>query len=656
MSFSSSDYLKRLAAAQHSDYINTYSQFQEVMQTQTIIAQSFSISKQQFFDQPVTQLTNDGAHYTRAPLAARGTATCTMVQTCQISWQIQIPANTLAIQVNGTAEDGTLVNNVRYRQITNYNAINTGVWQTDQLVTMESGATGATQQPYNTDEHIKFWLGFSIACGPFNQIAICKDSQKLWDTSIYAREQAIISSNSLTDQCTSNSVTVSPLESIVQGKRHCGIFIDIPVNAISVAGAYNYLIPYDIVFSGVMDLNQLNPIFNSFPVLTRNYAQLYIQLWMQDFIQDLKVVWLNKYNPVNNSYLAYAMIPPEKPDIIYLKNRAAAVAYDRYAIRLVNMEGKPNTTTIPTATISQIKNAKFTELYINNLCINIENEAVIGDMIRTTRIINFPTQVLRTQSSNYPASNIGDGGGFIQTIMSFSNIKSLFVTFAMPQYPTWFFPLLFKNIDLIIDQRHVISSSYPALTQDVCGQMFDCFVDQDVVSASSDLYHSLVFENQHIDDMNYPYEIEADETTGQLKHVSNVFYETTLYNGTKAIKTFYPNKYMLAWKLATDGSFMRGYNSSKIGARTNIQVQLGITPVDNICTDNAIRLDDVDQNNFQYFTSTRCYPNIKNVKLTPLTHYLCDGVVRIMFDDNPEPQVLSLEVIGEISGSAIRSG
>ncbi|KAA6314942.1 MAG: hypothetical protein EZS28_055497, partial [Streblomastix strix] len=103
------------------------------------------------------------------------------------------------------------------------------------------------------------------------------------------------------------------------------------------------------------------------------------------------------------------LVRPEgqKPDIIYLKNRAAAVAYDRYAIRLVNME---------------------------------ENEAVIGDMIRTTRLINFPTQVLRTQSSNYPASNIGDGGGFIQPIMSFSNIKSLFVTFAMPQYPTWFFP------------------------------------------------------------------------------------------------------------------------------------------------------------------------------------------------------------------------
>ncbi|KAA6350537.1 MAG: hypothetical protein EZS28_051889 [Streblomastix strix] len=254
MSFAASDYLKRLASAQHSDYINSYSQLQEVLQTLTIIPQSFSISKQQFFDQPVTQFTNDGAHYTRAPLAARGTATCSCVQTYQVSWQITIPKNTLAIQINQVATDGN-TDAKQIRQRSNYNASVEGLWNEPCAVSMESGGGGG-QQDYALTEHIKFWLGFSTACGLFNQIAICKDSQKLWDTSIYAREQTIIAFNSLTDQCTANSVTVSPLESIVQGKRHCGVFIDIPVSAISVAGAFNYLIPDDIIFSGVMDLNQ----------------------------------------------------------------------------------------------------------------------------------------------------------------------------------------------------------------------------------------------------------------------------------------------------------------------------------------------------------------------------------------------------------------
>ncbi|KAA6385081.1 MAG: hypothetical protein EZS28_019391 [Streblomastix strix] len=86
---------------------------------------------------------------------------------------------------------------------------------------------------------------------------------------------------------------------------------------------------------------------------------------------------------------------------------------------------------------------------------------------------------------------------------------------------------------------------------------------------------------------------------------------------------------MLACKLATDYSFMRGYNSSRISARPNIG----------------------------YFAcGTRAYPDPVQVGLTPITHYLCDAIVRIIFDDNPDLQVLSLEVIGEIGGSMVRNG
>ncbi|KAA6335398.1 MAG: hypothetical protein EZS28_052971, partial [Streblomastix strix] len=185
--------------------------------------------------------------------------------------------------------------------------------QADWVRTMQIGA-GDALQPLCEDERIKFWIGYSTACGPFQQIAICKDNTKLWETSIYAREQAAIAANSLSDQCTNNSVSVSPLESVVRGRRHCGIFLDIPVKAFgNVAGAFNYQIPDDITIAGVLDLNQLNPIFNSFPVLTLNFASLYLQLWTQDFLQDLKVVWLNKSDTMMNEHLAYQMIPPEKP-------------------------------------------------------------------------------------------------------------------------------------------------------------------------------------------------------------------------------------------------------------------------------------------------------------------------------------------------------
>ncbi|KAA6359274.1 MAG: hypothetical protein EZS28_045199 [Streblomastix strix] len=147
----------------------------------------------------------------------------------------------------------------------------------------------ANQQPLYIDEYLKFWIEYSTACDPFQQIAICKDKTKLWKTSIYARDQAVIAANSLSDQCTNISVSASSLESIVGGRRHCGIFIDFPTSAFA-ALSFNYLIPHPITIADALDLNQLNPIFNSFQVLTRNYVSLYLQSQTQDFLQDLKVI------------------------------------------------------------------------------------------------------------------------------------------------------------------------------------------------------------------------------------------------------------------------------------------------------------------------------------------------------------------------------
>ncbi|KAA6359355.1 MAG: hypothetical protein EZS28_045118 [Streblomastix strix] len=329
-----------------------------------------------------------------------------MVQTCQVNWTITIPKNTLAIQLNKVTATAP-TSDATANAIINFNA--------DEDVDTAQGDMTAVTQEYSATEGLHFWLGFSTACGPFNQFVICKDSTKLWDTSIYAREQAVICSNSLSDLCTNNSVSVSPLESIIAGKRHCGVFIDVKLSDIiakveavgaplAPATPNYYLIPDDITFSGVLDLNQLNPIFNFFPVLTRNYASLYLQLRMQDFLQDLKVVWLNKTDMVKNNHLAYQMIPPEKPDIIYLLNAVAAniYSYGKYAVRLVNMQGAAVDANEPQNTTSQIHNAVFNKLEIQNVSFSVENEEAIIELIRNQKLINFPTQVLRTQSTNYP--------------------------------------------------------------------------------------------------------------------------------------------------------------------------------------------------------------------------------------------------------------
>ncbi|KAA6308772.1 MAG: hypothetical protein EZS28_056627, partial [Streblomastix strix] len=112
---------------------------------------------------------------------------------------------------------------------------------------------------------------------------------------------------------------------------------------------------------------------------------------------------------------------------------------------------------------------------------------------------------------------------------------------------------------------------------------------------------------------------------------------------------------MLAWKMATDDSFMRGYNSTKMGARTNIQVTLqgSITQgiVDNSQILDAVPVTQDDQNNLLQFIATRAYPTPTNAQITPLMHYLCDAIIRFAFNDAPDPQVLNFEIIGEVCGT-----
>ncbi|KAA6390480.1 MAG: hypothetical protein EZS28_013994 [Streblomastix strix] len=503
MSFKSSDYLGRIAKIAHSDYVSGYLQLGEVLKSLSIHPQSFEISKQNFFDSPIAELTSNGVKYTRTPLGARVKSACSMVQTCQVNWTITIPAHTLAIQLNKTY-DG---------------------WDT----------TGKLIAPTNfnaNEDPLADWT-----------TDMSQAEQALWGSAIYAREQAVISGNSLSNSYIKNTVIVSPLENIIEGKCHCGVFIDIPLceidRQIAAGTTFYFRIPNDITFSGVLDLNQLNSIFNSFPVLT-----------------------------------PYHMIPPEKPDIVYLLS---------------------------------------------------------GD----------DTDELHGFDKN---------SGSMQSIISFSNIKSLFMTFAMPQYPTWFFPVLFIGLNLVIDQNNVILQPYKSLNQATNGQMFDCFADQDVVSAPSDLYLSLTFENLNIDDKNN-YQGLVDNAE-QYK-TANIFYLTTLFSGSKAAKTLYPNKYMLAWKLTIDDSFMRGFNSSKLDARTNIYVILQENLTKEIIDTTNINPSQ-KQNDFKQFIGTRAYPDPIKASITPMMHYLCDAFVRIIFDDSSMPQVLNIDVIGELAKGAIQ--
>ncbi|KAA6360142.1 MAG: hypothetical protein EZS28_044331 [Streblomastix strix] len=114
---------------------------------------------------------------------------------------------------------------------------------------------------------------------------------------------------------------------------------------------------------------------------------------------------------------------------------------------------------------------------------------------------------------------------------------------------------------------------------------------------------------------------------------------------------------MHAWKKATDNSFMSGYNASKMGTRTNIQVSLTGSLTEGIVGTELIKFTAKEnQNNLILFIAARAYPTPTYAQLTPQMHYLCDAIIRFTFDDAPDPQVLNFEIIGKVGGTMIRSG
>ncbi|KAA6390220.1 MAG: hypothetical protein EZS28_014251 [Streblomastix strix] len=103
-------------------------------------------------------------------------------------------------------------------------------------------------------------------------------------------------------------------------------------------------------------------------------------------------------------------------------------------------------------------------------------------------------------------------------------------------------------------------------------------------------------------------------------------------------------------KIATDHSFMRGYISSKMGARTNIRVTLQENLITRIIESSLIPEEAAheNQNNHIQFVAAGTYPQLKIAQTPIQMHYLCDAIIKFIFDHAKDPQMLNFEIIVEI--------
>ncbi|KAA6357467.1 MAG: hypothetical protein EZS28_047007 [Streblomastix strix] len=116
---------------------------------------------------------------------------------------------------------------------------------------------------------------------------------------------------------------------------------------------------------------------------------------------------------------------------------------------------------------------------------------------------------------------------------------------------------------------------------------------------------------------------------------------------------------MLAWKMTTDDSFMKGYNSSKLVAGTNIQVtfqgSLTLGIIDNSQILDTVLGIEYDQKNLKQFIASSAYPTPTNAQISPMM-FLRDVIIRLTFNDALDLQVLNFKILEKVGRTMIRSG
>ncbi|KAA6374160.1 MAG: hypothetical protein EZS28_030315 [Streblomastix strix] len=107
------------------------------------------------------------------------------------------------------------------------------------------------------------------------------------------------------------------------------------------------------------------------------------------------------------------------------------------------------------------------------------------------------------------------------------------------------------------------------------------------------------------------------------------------------------------------GKDANGYENSEC-----LRFWIGFSNIQVILLGNLTKgiIDTTTTNQFQKyndlnkFNAMKRYLDPSKVNITHMTHYLCDAFVRFTFDDNPDPLVLNIVIIGELGGSSILAG
>lgn len=657
---------ERVNSSLYSDVINSYVDINAVVAKRNIVPGSYKETVVQATDQTLATLNAAGGQtlFTRLKLTPQ-VRNATLAQLAQIYFQYVIPANSLAVVAKKYANAATAEDEA-----------------TDQCDTLQNNACQDT---------LRFKLfydtGFSIA----SMVQLCLSADAKISTENFNYQQSLLTLNSIPDYATDGSNTESTLKSLIENPTSSGVgsgIVDVNLAVADNSSTHYWVkINKDIGIEGLIDLNKGNPLFHNFPIITRNFGELYLRLYMENFLRELKVVYLNKQrfpqanatgnldlknkelkfqsdvvqigstgvyhatlvntndsefagvvsiastNGKSEDSLPYARLPADKPDFVYLNG-------DLWKVRLVNaiQNGlNDDKVQIIWKNISQpiyaLNNISWKRFEIRKVEFDIEDYEDIKASQGKAGSYKCPVHLWR--SKNFDQTNAASSSAnALQTTLNAPNIDRLFICQPFSRdYPTFLPPLATTDINPQIHNNPVLPRTEDCLNSRTCERIYNVFVDTDKYSAPRDL-----IDSTNVPTLNKKLWLKSANTYGGAGALEKIQRGIDQIPGNSPL--FLPNKFSYALELNEGGCFRRGFNSVLNGnysPTVPINLQQSVQTSDDIYfsatydTQAGSQGSDIS-NSWSGFCSVASYGPFTQSGAVASVHCLCDYILGFQFD------------------------
>ena len=369
-----------------------------------------------------------------------------------------------------------------------------------------SAIAPAEQKTYN----IPYYIGFRDNSSLFNQIQILIENSAIWTTT-YQREESVLSYNSLPETEIRGNNQYSSIEKMREGKYS-------PMKRIiakgkSAATTKLLEIPQTVHFKCTVDINRLTPLLSNLHYTTPHMGNLRLKVFFQEFEKcmficpDYNYIYRAgstdnfKNQPIYNQYWQFYPLylftdqakPRKGTDVpFYAINTTDNNIEMLERVNIFNPPSPQDFMTFANGGIAEIvqtcfdiKDEEYQRLsdYFASL-----GSVIIPSQTWSTNVFNNSTILSNNGTGTYPASQIGNIGGYNIDFISVWSHPTLSTTCFNKEFQT--------DVQLILDGRPINALPYAYINDKAVVDMTQAIIDTDHEEINHDFVSSLTLFNE----------------------------------------------------------------------------------------------------------------------------------------------------------------